>query len=332
MRVSDADREQVAAVLRDHYSAGRLSDDELEARLDSAIAATTKRDLDALTLDLPAAGLALPAAPAPRRQLTRGGRALRASFRMHLAVYLIVNAGLIAIWAAGGGGSFWPIWPMIGWGIGLGGHFAPIAAGVGTGSPAPRHRSIAAPAEPHEIAAAAESVALDSAAGPDGTVTILFSDIAGSTALNERLGDLRWLEVLREHHSIVREQVRAHGGFEVKAQGDGFMIAFPSARKAVLCALAIQHTIEDRLGDHPDGPVRLRIGLHTGEAIREGDDLYGRNVVMAARVAEQAGEGEILASAVVKQLTESAGDLRFADGRDVELKGLGPQALYRVAP
>jgi class 3 adenylate cyclase len=169
------------------------------------------------------------------------------------------------------------------------------------------------------------------AAAPDGTVTILFSDIEGSTALNERLGDVRWHELLRAHHAVVREQVRAHGGFEVKSQGDGFMVAFPSARRALHCARAIQGAIDSYLGEHPDGPIRVRIGLHTGEAIRDQADFYGRNVVLAARIADAARGGEILASSVVKELTESAGDVRFADGRDVELKGVeGTFRVYNV--
>src|SRR5207302_7910730 len=69
---------------------------------------------------------------------------------------------------------------------------------------------------------ASERPSLRPAAAPDGTVTILFSDIEGSTALNERLGDVRWLELLRVHNRLVRDQVQASGGFEVKSQGDGF--------------------------------------------------------------------------------------------------------------
>jgi class 3 adenylate cyclase len=109
------------------------------------------------------------------------------------------------------------------------------------------------------------------------------------------------------------------------------MIAFPSARRAIECARAIQEAIGRELGDHPDGPIRVRIGLHTGEAIREESDFYGKNVVVAARITDQARGGEILASAVVKQLTESAGDVGFEHARDVELAGLaGTHALYRV--
>jgi class 3 adenylate cyclase len=177
-----------------------------------------------------------------------------------------------------------------------------------------------------------EHASLQSSAAPDGTLTMLFSDIEASTALNERLGDVRWLELLRVHHAIVRAAVREHGGYEVKAQGDGFMIAFASARRAVQCACAIQRAIDGRLGEHPDGPVRLRIGLHTGEAIREEADFYGKNVALAARITDQARGGEILASSVVKQLTESAGDVRFDNERHLELDGLaGIHTVYRVS-
>ena len=97
-------------------------------------------------------------------------------------------------------------------------------------------------------------------------MTILFSDIEASTELNTRLGDVRWLELLRAHHAIVRREVREQGGLEVKVQGDGFMIALPSARRVLLCALAIQRAIHADLGEHPDGPIRIRIGMHSGDA------------------------------------------------------------------
>jgi tetratricopeptide (TPR) repeat protein len=82
---------------------------------------------------------------------------------------------------------------------------------------------------------------LRSHAAPDGTVTILFSDIEGSTTMTERLGDRRMQEVLREHNAVIRRQARSHGGFEVKSMGDGFMLAFSSARRGLQCAIAIQH-------------------------------------------------------------------------------------------
>jgi class 3 adenylate cyclase len=194
-------------------------------------------------------------------------------------------------------------------------------------------QSAAAPTSVDDVASTvgSERPSLRPAAAPDGTVTVLFSDIESSTKLNERLGDVRWLELLRAHHAIVRDQVHQHGGFEVKSQGDGFMIAFPSARRAVQCARAIQDAIASELGEHPDGPIRLRIGLHTGEAIREEADFYGKNIVLAARIADKARGGEILASSVVKQLTESAGDLRFENERELQLDGLaGSHSVYNV--
>ena len=85
--------------------------------------------------------------------------------------------------------------------------------------------------------ALAEQPDLKKHAAPDGTVTIMFSDIEGSTAMADRLGDTRFMDVLREHNAIIREQIKAHGGFEVKSEGDGFMVAFQSAGKALACAI-----------------------------------------------------------------------------------------------
>jgi class 3 adenylate cyclase len=319
VRASDADRERVAELLRHHYGAGRLSEEDLPERVEAAYGARTVAELEAVTADLPAP-------PAPRVR-SRRRSALEISVRIHLTVFVLVNLMLIGIWAASGGGYFWPIWSLLGWGVGVGCHAAPLIARRGR----PARTELPSSVDEVALSVAAERPSLRPAAAPDGTVTILFSDIEGSTALNERLGDVRWLELLRAHNRVVRDQVRGGGGFEVKAQGDGFMIAFPSARRAIECARAIQEAIGRELGDHPDGTIRVRIGLHTGEAIREESDFYGKNVVVAARITDQARGGEILASAVVKQLTESAGDVGFEHARDVELAGLaGTHALYRV--
>jgi len=163
-------------------------------------------------------------------------------------------------------------------------------------------------------------------AAPNGTVTLMFSDIEGSTALNEALGDQRWMEVLRDHNTAIRRQVALHGGSEVKSQGDGFMLAFPSARQAAKCAVAIQRTMSAI--DADGRPVAVRIGLHTGEPIREGEDFFGHTVVVAARVAGAAHGGEILVTSLVKELigTGSAGpengEFCFGASRQIELKGL----------
>jgi class 3 adenylate cyclase len=167
------------------------------------------------------------------------------------------------------------------------------------------------------------------AISPDGTVTVLFTDIEGSTQLTEALGDAEWIRVLRAHNAIVRDQVAAHSGIEVKSQGDGFMLAFASAEDALGCAIGIQRKLVETPSD--GHRLRVRIGLHTGEPIREEDDFYGRSVILAARIAAEARGGEILVSRLVRELTERSGLFSFTDPTDVELKGLsGMHSLSAV--
>jgi class 3 adenylate cyclase len=157
---------------------------------------------------------------------------------------------------------------------------------------------------------------------PDGTITILFTDIEGLTAMTERLGDRRAQDILRAHNAIVRRTLAAHGGFEVKSLGDGFMLAFQSARRALRCAIAIQRAFATRSPQHPGEPIRVRIGLHTGEPIKEADDFFGGAVILAARIAAEAEGGQILVSSLLRELTESTGEFTFGGIRALELKGL----------
>jgi class 3 adenylate cyclase len=169
---------------------------------------------------------------------------------------------------------------------------------------------------------------LSRAVSPDGTVTVLFTDIEGSTQLTEALGDAEWIRVLRGHNALVRDQVAAHSGIEVKSQGDGFMLAFASAEDALRCAIEIQRALVEAPSD--GHRLRVRIGLHIGEPIREEDDFFGKDVVLAARIAAEARGGEILASRLVRELTEGSG-FSFTDPTDVELKGLsGMHSLSAV--
>ncbi len=177
----------------------------------------------------------------------------------------------------------------------------------------------------------AEQPDLRQHAAPDGTVTILFSDIESHTAINELLGDQRWMKLLREHNALIREQIQSHEGYEVKTEGDGFMVAFGSARKAVQCAIAMQRVFAKR-NDAAVEPVLVRIGLHTGEPVKENNDFYGTQVTQAARIANEANGGEILVSSLLKELTDSGGDIAFGDEREVALKGLsGRQQVFGVA-
>jgi class 3 adenylate cyclase len=169
----------------------------------------------------------------------------------------------------------------------------------------------------------AERPNLERATAPDGTVTLLFSDIEGSTSLNDQLGDQRWMQLLSGHNALVRAEVRKHDGYEVKSQGDGFMVAFPSARKAVHAAIAIQRAIVGYRHDDLKDPIRVRIGLHTGEAIHRDGDFFGKSVALAARIADQGRGGEVLVSPLVRELTESGGDIEFDPPRRADLKGFG---------
>ena len=157
------------------------------------------------------------------------------------------------------------------------------------------------------------------ASAPDGTVTIVFSDIESSTVLLERLGDTEFLRMLGWHDRIVRDTAEEHRGFVVKSQGDGFMLAFPSAAFALRASL----TMRDRITEGFAGlPVRIRAGLHSGEAIKHDDDFYGRTVAIAARISALALGGEVLASDLVYALARGLGTFTFGDPRTATLKGI----------
>jgi class 3 adenylate cyclase len=174
-------------------------------------------------------------------------------------------------------------------------------------------------------------VDLGAQAAPDGTVTLMFSDMEGFTEMTESLGDLQAREVIRRHNRIVRQQLAAHGGYEVELQGDGFLLAFNSARRALQCAVAIQNDFDAHNREQPNQPIRVRIGLHTGEALRDAEKFFGRTVILASRIAAQAEGGQILVSSLLKELTRSLGDIRFGEVRKVALKGIAePQELALV--
>jgi class 3 adenylate cyclase len=166
-------------------------------------------------------------------------------------------------------------------------------------------------------------------AGPSGLVTILFTDVEGSTALTQRLGDAKAQEVLRTHNRIVREALKAHGGSEVKTMGDGFMASFSSATRALECAIAMQRAFAEH-NESAEESIRVRIGLNAGEPIAEEEDLFGTAVILAARIAAKAEGGEIVTSDVVRQLVAGKGFL-FTDRGETALRGFeDPVRLYEV--
>jgi class 3 adenylate cyclase len=155
-------------------------------------------------------------------------------------------------------------------------------------------------------------------AAPDGTVTIVFTDIEDSTPLNEELGDKGFVRLLSAHARVVEREVARHLGHVVKSQGDGFMLVFGAPSDAVAAALAIR---DEPAGSRRHGtPVKVRVGVHQGPAIAKGGDYFGRAVALAARVAACAEGGQVLVTTpVVEELegyeVESCGEF--------ELRGLG---------
>jgi len=161
-----------------------------------------------------------------------------------------------------------------------------------------------------------------------GHVTICFSDIVGYTAMTDRLGDQRTHDVLRTHTRLLRHALVSHDGVEVKSEGDGFMLAFRDAANAVAFAADFQRALVHHDWPPDVGPLRVRMGIHRGEVIREEDDFFGRTVIVGARVAASAGGGEVL---VTDEVRRAAGT-RYAFGavRELTLKGLSDP--YPAAP
>jgi adenylate cyclase len=182
-------------------------------------------------------------------------------------------------------------------------------------------------------------------AGPDGALTVMFSDIEGSTALNEELGDKAWVRLLHDHDRVVREAV-AHGdGHVVKSQGDGFMVVFREPTDAVRTAQRVHRKVPTSGRRLRRTPVAVRIGIHCGTVVARSGDFYGRNVAMAARVAALADGGETLVTDAVRAELDTAmeearasgdsrhdlADLELVDAGCVELKGLtGEHRLWLV--
>ncbi len=136
-----------------------------------------------------------------------------------------------------------------------------------------------------------------------GTVTFLFTDIEGSTGLLKQLGRERYGEVLARHQVLLREAFAAHGGEEIDTQGDSFFVALRSASDAVAAAVAIQRSLADH--EWPDGAeLRVRIGIHTGEAASTGERFVGVSVHRAARIGAAAHGGQVLISQTTHDLLE----------------------------
>ena len=179
-----------------------------------------------------------------------------------------------------------------------------------------------------------ELASLSADVGTDGTVTILFCDMVDYAGMTERLGDQTSRQVLREHHRMVRQALARHGGREISVQGDGFMVAFGGVARALRCAVDIQRAFHAYVPADDGEPIAVHIGIHTGDAVDEGDDYLGHTVIVASRLADAAAPGQILVSSLSEQLVQGSGEFAFDGHRETQLKGLArpqPSAMLSWA-
>ncbi len=168
---------------------------------------------------------------------------------------------------------------------------------------------------------------------PVQTVTVMFTDMVGSTDLTQSRGDAAAQEVVRRHNAIVRSALAQFNGKEIKHTGDGIMASFLSAADALHSAIAIQKQVAHTNDRSPQMGLHLRIGLNAGEAIAENDDLFGTTVQLAARVCAATDTDKILCTHFVKELVKGRDKttLRFLDQGPHTLKGFkDPVPLYEV--
>ena len=156
--------------------------------------------------------------------------------------------------------------------------------------------------------------------------TILFTDLASSTSLTQRLGDTKAQELVRAHNAIIRKALAQHGGTEIKHTGDGIMASFPTASGALECAVAIQRAVSE----HENTDLAVHVGVNAGEPVAEESDLFGTAVQLARRICDAAEGGEILVSNVVRELAAGKGFL-FSDRGETALRGFeDPVRLYEL--
>ena len=168
-----------------------------------------------------------------------------------------------------------------------------------------------------------QGAGLDQAEIPisQGTFTILFTDLEGSTDLRVRVGDATANEVIRLHDELVRSRLEIAGAVETKSLGDGFMALFSSANQAIEAAASIQRAIQEHNESNPDMPISVRMGLNSGDVTQSAGDAHGTAVHAASRVADKAQGGQILVSQVVQDLAGTLGDTKIVDRGLFWLKG-----------
>lgn len=323
-RASDDDRQQVVTRLRDAAGHGVLGLDELEDRIGAVYAAKTLPELAELTVDLPAPKASPPAPPPP--EPAHPVPALRnAGFQHHLTLYVLTIGMLIGIWMLGGFGHFWPFYPAAGWGIGLGSHFMAVNRqpddrerereqrerrreqmqrraerhAEQARRRADRHGMLPAPPTPPIPATwPTPPIPTVGSSRDDRTrrtrfVVAMFVDVVGSTGLNEALGDDGWVRVRDRVRSLLSECFEREGGWEVNTAGDGVLARFDSPNGAVAAAIEVNRRLA-RQRDETGFAPSVRIGIHSGDVVEDGDDLIGSVVNLASRVTAAAEPDQII--------------------------------------
>ena len=169
-----------------------------------------------------------------------------------------------------------------------------------------------------------DSAAIASIGGGGEIVTLVFTDVEDSTVLAAGMGDSEWAALVARYESAIREIAEQHHGRVVKSLGDGSMLAFASARDGVEASIGIQRDLND-------DEFRLRVGVHSGHALRSEDDLLGLTVHKAARITAAADGGSILVSSTVRDLVGSMTGVEFGPSKNLTLKGLeGSHPVYEV--
>jgi class 3 adenylate cyclase len=273
----------------------------------------------------------------------------------HAFAFAAVNAFLIGIWLVSGGSAdelrrvwddpvagvgdhgFWPAWVIASWGVLLVFHAGTYLSFGLFGRRARRRRrhmartAMRAHRESHAwVQQQVERWKTGPPPPTDGKpwVAVMFTDVVESTELAERLGDDAWGEMLAAHRQQIRRHVAAHGGQEVGTQGDGFLIRFASPADAVTCAIAIEHDVAVRRAAGENLP-EVRIGIHAGKAVADGDDLIGRVINLAYRVTAMAETEEILVTEPVAD--EVSTNIPLIDRGLQTLKGIAqPRHLLAI--
>lgn len=182
------------------------------------------------------------------------------------------------------------------------------------------------------IAAAVEQSAvapLGEFSSPDGTLTLLFCEVANIGAIRAALSPERVSAMLADQRLIVQRVAARHRAEIAREHEDGFMIVFDSAHAALRCAIELQRTFSPVIAEEAGDVPELRIGLHTGTVIATGEDLYGRNVLLAARIAGVAQGREIVVSDKLKEYTQGDPGFRFTERGEHHFKGLhGEHELF----